>query len=437
MRIDTMRACGSCRMFIPPAFIVVWASSTHSRFQSRSCRTPCLCAVTECQRTARQLQRGLHQTLAAPASLSSPTLIMARPAPAKDTCCRKFLIGLGVCLLLPLFAGLVLAAAPFFVFYKLCDCCINKCRDNPHPDRFWDPSELPRHSGRCCKIGLCGAEYFNLFIDTPDGQRLAVDVYLPEAHTRNGEKVAAVLHQARYCRSFKLRWPLSLIFPHSNFSLVANQFGYVPSDLNKCIHDLFVRHDFVRSGGMAFVSVDIRGTGASAGRFSSLWSEREREDSIAVLDWITQQPWSNGSVGLWGLSYDATAAMFTAASGHPAVKCSVCMFPFWDFYKSIAFPGGCRNKYFIGTWQAVNDCLVPLIGASDLVDRSGAAGLPQDRSDGPIPNTHHIVTNCAHISVSHEWCAGSGVTPILGHEEAMESVREVHCTNWSHPHSHG
>ena len=61
---------------------------------------------------------------------------------------------------------------------------------------------------------------------------------------------------------------------------------------------------------------------------------------MQVLDWIQEQDWSDGSVGLWGLSYDATAALFTASEGHKAVKCCVCMFPFWDFYRSIAFPGG-------------------------------------------------------------------------------------------------
>ena len=60
-----------------------------------------------------------------------------------------------------------------------------------------------------------------------------------------------------------------------NFSLLANQFG----------------HSFTAEANMAYVSVDVRGTGASTGRFMSLWSLRERSDSIRVLEWITAQPW--------------------------------------------------------------------------------------------------------------------------------------------------
>lgn len=304
---------------------------------------------------------------------------MPRPEISKDTCCRKLCISL----LLPLVLILALILLPFYFLKQfLAFCCCACCRRRKaHPDTHWDQSELPNEASRCCKIGLCGTEHSTLYIDTRDGQQLAVDLYLPPAHVRNGQKIPAVFHQARYCRSFLLRWPLSLFFPHSNFSLVANQFG----------------HDIVKSGQMAFVSVDIRGTGASTGRFASLWSALERQDAQTVLDWIVAQDWSNGAVGLWGLSYDATAAMFTAASGHKAVKCCACLFPFWDFYKSIAFPGGLRNQYFISTWQAVNDCL-----DFHRVDLMGS-----------------FLTQITF-----------GVSPVKGHENVIDQAREQHCTNW-------
>ena len=33
--------------------------------------------------------------------------------------------------------------------------------------------------------------------------------------------------------------------------------------------------------------------------------QEERADGLEVLDWIVGQPWSDGRVGLWGISYDA------------------------------------------------------------------------------------------------------------------------------------
>ena len=38
-------------------------------------------------------------------------------------------------------------------------------------------------------------------------------------------------------------------------------------------------------------------SGASFGQWKLPWGPLEREDSLAVLDWMTAQPWCNGKVG--------------------------------------------------------------------------------------------------------------------------------------------
>eukprot|EP00658_Telonema_sp_P-2_P067130 TRINITY_DN56068_c0_g1_i2.p1 TRINITY_DN56068_c0_g1~~TRINITY_DN56068_c0_g1_i2.p1 ORF type:complete len:211 (-),score=33.61 TRINITY_DN56068_c0_g1_i2:50-682(-) len=198
---------------------------------------------------------------------------MSGPPRPKDTCGRKCGISWLGCAAFPLLLILLLVAGPFYLAYRaLRWCCLTCCcRRYPRADTHWDPSSLPTKAGRCCKVGLHGTRYYNLYIEADDCEKLAADIYLPEAAFTQGQKVPTVLHQARYCRSFMLRWPLSWFFPHSNVSLVANQFG----------------HDLVKSGQMAFVSVDIRGTGASGGRFSSLWNRRERQDSLNVIESVS------------------------------------------------------------------------------------------------------------------------------------------------------
>jgi dienelactone hydrolase len=42
------------------------------------------------------------------------------------------------------------------------------------------------------------------------------------------------------------------------------------------------------------------------------WLPEETGDSLEVLDWVAKQRWSNGRVGLWGISYEGTAALLTA-----------------------------------------------------------------------------------------------------------------------------
>jgi len=101
----------------------------------------------------------------------------------------------------------------------------------------------------------------------------------------------------------------------------------------------------------------VRGTGASGGRYSKLWSPEEQTDSVEILDWVVQQPWSNGKVSLWGLSYDGNVAAFTATSGHKAVQAAVPMFLFWDLYRGLIFPGGIMLRWFAVAWQGVNNVL--------------------------------------------------------------------------------
>lgn len=46
----------------------------------------------------------------------------------------------------------------------------------------------------------------------------------------------------------------------------------------------------------------------------------EVQDTYAVIDWISKQPWSNGKVGMYGASYDGFTQWAAAKSLHPALK---------------------------------------------------------------------------------------------------------------------
>ncbi|MBT4094999.1 MAG: CocE/NonD family hydrolase, partial [Nitrospinaceae bacterium] len=54
--------------------------------------------------------------------------------------------------------------------------------------------------------------------------------------------------------------------------------------------------------GFACVRVDSRGAGRSPG-YMEVWSPRERKDFYDVIEWAGVQDWSNGKVGLNGISY--------------------------------------------------------------------------------------------------------------------------------------
>lgn len=59
---------------------------------------------------------------------------------------------------------------------------------------------------------------------------------------------------------------------------------------------------FVRRG-YVHVIVNVRGTFKSEGEYHSVFSPQETEDGYDIVEWIAQQPWCNGNVGMVGVSY--------------------------------------------------------------------------------------------------------------------------------------
>ncbi|HJR24424.1 MAG TPA: CocE/NonD family hydrolase, partial [Acidimicrobiales bacterium] len=101
--------------------------------------------------------------------------------------------------------------------------------------------------------------------------------------------------------------------------------------------------------GYAVMVLDDRGTGTSQGQWDS-WGDRTVADYREVLDWIVDQPWSDGRVGMTGASYMGITSLLAAASGHPAVKAVFATVPMGDSYRDIAGAGGQGNLAFIPLW---------------------------------------------------------------------------------------
>jgi uncharacterized protein len=64
--------------------------------------------------------------------------------------------------------------------------------------------------------------------------------------------------------------------------------------------------------GYAVLRVDVRGTGHSPG-YVDPWSARATRDLYECIEWAAAQPWSNGKVGLDGISNFAMNAWHVAS----------------------------------------------------------------------------------------------------------------------------
>ena len=82
----------------------------------------------------------------------------------------------------------------------------------------------------------------------------------------------------------------------------------------------FAEAERFNGAGYALVLVDARGSGASFGMRRFELAEDEVRDYGEVVDWIIEQPWSNGRVGAYGVSYAGNTAEMLAVNMHPAVK---------------------------------------------------------------------------------------------------------------------
>lgn len=91
--------------------------------------------------------------------------------------------------------------------------------------------------------------------------------------------------------------------------------------------------------GYAIVRVDSRGTGRSPGRVD-LWSQREAQDMYDCIEWAGTQSWSNGRVGLAGISYYAMNQYQVAALQPPHLAAMCPWEGASDWYREFARHGG-------------------------------------------------------------------------------------------------
>ncbi|MGY0498334.1 CocE/NonD family hydrolase [Nocardia sp. FBN12] len=101
--------------------------------------------------------------------------------------------------------------------------------------------------------------------------------------------------------------------------------------------------------GYTQVVVDVRGTGYSQGTWQ-VFGEREQQDGVEVIDWAAAQPWSDGKVGMNGISYSAINQMQTAERRPDALKAIFPIVPGSDLIRDVAAPGGGLGVGFILPW---------------------------------------------------------------------------------------
>jgi putative CocE/NonD family hydrolase len=148
------------------------------------------------------------------------------------------------------------------------------------------------------------------WIPMPDGVKLAAKLWLPEiAATR---RVPAIIE----------------VLPYRKRDI------YAPRDA--------MHHRYFAGHGYACLRVDIRGSGDSGGHQGVFAMKQEQDDTLEALKWIAAQPWSDGQVGMFGISWGGFQAIQTAYRAPPQLKAIVpCSFAPDRYRYSQVYRGGC------------------------------------------------------------------------------------------------
>ena len=149
-----------------------------------------------------------------------------------------------------------------------------------------------------------------VYITLSDGVKLAARIWLPK--NASNSPVPAILEYLPYRR----------------------QDG--TADRDATTHPYFAGH------GYASVRVDMRGSGDSEGVLLGEYLKQEQDDALEILDWITQQQWCSGKVGMIGISWGGFNGLQVAARQPASLKAIVSICSTDDRYSDdIHHMGGC------------------------------------------------------------------------------------------------
>ncbi len=119
-------------------------------------------------------------------------------------------------------------------------------------------------------------------------------------------------------------------------------------------------HGYLAGHGYACVRLDIRGSGDSEGTLTDEYLKLEQDDAIDAIQWLADQSWCDGNVGMRGISWGGFNGLQVAARQPAPLKAIVTVCSTDDRYADdIHYMGGCLlgdNLSWASVMFAYNSC---------------------------------------------------------------------------------
>jgi putative CocE/NonD family hydrolase len=165
------------------------------------------------------------------------------------------------------------------------------------------PASAPRHEVETV---------WDARIPARDGVELSANLWLPRPVVRTADRFPAILEMIPYGKD---NWRRN-------------------ADI--------ARGTYLARRGYVLCRVDVRGTGSSGGVALDEYTETETLDGYDAVEWLAAQPWCDGAVGMWGISYGAFTSIQVAKLRPPHLRAIVPVQGTDDRYLTdVHYIGGC------------------------------------------------------------------------------------------------